>query len=94
MAVNAGPRDLVEQKIRELLVDELGVDPQTAATSDPGTPLLGRGIGLDSLEAMVLVTGLEEAFDITVDDADLSEELVRSIDTLVDYVIARGGAHQ
>ena len=84
----------MEQKIRELLVSELGVDPQAAATSDPDTPLLGSGIGLDSLEAMVLVTGLEEAFDITVDDADLSEELVRSIDTLVDYVIARGGAHQ
>jgi len=94
MVENIGSRDLVEQKVRALLVDELGVNAQTVATSDSDAPLLGHGIGLDSLEAMVLITGMEEAFDIIVDDADLSEELVRSIDTLVDYVVARGNAQQ
>ena len=35
------------------------------------TGLLGKGIGLDSIEVIQLVAALEEEFDLTIDDDEL-----------------------
>jgi acyl carrier protein len=79
----------VEEGIKQVLTSHLGVAPALLADSDPRTPLLGRGVGLDSVEAMALVVRLEDAFDIEVDDEDLTAELFRDIGTLAAYVLRR-----
>ena len=76
----------IEQRIRDILVSQLDVDPEIAARSGPQTPLIGRGIGLDSLEAMALAVGIEDAFNIEIPDDDLTAELFQSIATLAHYV--------
>ena len=50
------------------------------------TPILGKGLGLDSLEAMVLVTEIEAEFDILIEDEELTLELFETIGTLADHV--------
>jgi hypothetical protein len=42
--------------IKELLAGELEVDPVMLSDADAGTPLLGLGVGLDSIEALRLAT--------------------------------------
>ena len=79
----------VEDRIKQLLVRELGVNPAKTATSSSNTPLLGRGIGLDSIETLALVAGIEEEFDIQVEDADLTVGLFRDIGTLAAYVVQK-----
>jgi acyl carrier protein len=79
----------IEQKIRRILISELSVDPVKLAASNSTTPLLGRGIGLDSMETLALVAGIEKEFDIQVDDADLTVELFKNLATLVEYVLRR-----
>jgi acyl carrier protein len=76
----------IEQRIKQILASQLDVDPDTVAQSGPQTPLIGRGIGLDSVEAMALAVGIEEAFDIEIPDADLTTDLFQSIAALADYV--------
>jgi acyl carrier protein len=82
-------RSAVAQRIQRLLVSELGVDP--AAAGDVNTPLLGRGIGLDSIEAMALVLGLEREFGLEIPDSELRVELFASIGALADFVCSRLG---
>src|SRR5262245_55757394 len=84
----AGPdlRDRIDAAIRRILVDQLGVDAEVVAACDAHTPLLGDGVGLDSLEALAVVTALESAFDVTIDDDVLTPDLFASIDTLAGYV--------
>ena len=48
--------------------------------------LLGAGLGLDSLDALEIVLCVENCFDIKIPDDDVS--ILRSINTIVDYVIA------
>jgi acyl carrier protein len=76
----------VEESIKGVLISQLGVEAGTVAASDSDTPLLGRGIGLDSVEALALILGIEEEFDIEIPDEALTANLFRSVATLADYV--------
>jgi acyl carrier protein len=77
----------IERRVRELMINKLRVSPVVLETSDSATPLLGRGIGLDSMEAMSLAVEIEEAFGFAVLDEDLTEELFASFGALTDYII-------
>ena len=82
-------RSHIEATIKRLLISELEADPTVIASADTQTPLLGRGIGLDSIEALRLALGLEKEYDIRIPDADLTVELFSSLGALVDYVHAK-----
>ncbi|MDH3688933.1 MAG: acyl carrier protein [Gammaproteobacteria bacterium] len=69
---------IFSEQLRESSIDtpEIAVD----------TPLLGKGVGLDSIEALALVTRIEEEFGIFFDDEELTVELFRTIGTLAEQV--------
>ena len=77
----------IEEKIKQLLVSELNVSPAIVKEIDSSTPLLGRGIGIDSVEAMALVVTLEEKFGIVIPDDELTVDLFKSISTLTSYIV-------
>jgi acyl carrier protein len=76
----------IETQIKRLLVSELKVNPSIFENTDSTTPLLGRGIGLDSIEAMALVVSLEEEFGIAIPDNELTVDLFKSVSTLANYI--------
>ncbi|HUI93432.1 MAG TPA: acyl carrier protein [Chitinivibrionales bacterium] len=52
--------------------------------------LLGAGLGLDSLDALEIVLCIENSFGIKIPDQNIS--VLRSINTVVDYVLERQAA--
>jgi acyl carrier protein len=81
----------IEEKIKQILITELEVDPTVLTRCNSRTPLLGRGVGLDSVETLTLVAGIEKEYDIYVEDEDLTVDLFRDIRTLAEYVLGRIG---
>ena len=79
----------IEEKIKHILTSKLEVNPEILATSSSDTPLLGRGIGLDSMETLSLVAAIEKEFDIEIEDDDLTVDLFKSIGTLAEYVLQK-----
>ena len=77
----------IETIIKRLLATELNVSAAVLETMTLTTPLLGRGIGLDSTETVALITGLEEEFGISVPDTDLTADLFETVGTLTEYVL-------
>jgi acyl carrier protein len=79
----------VEQGIKGILVRELEIDLQVLDRVDADTPLLGHGIGLDSMETLSLVTGIEQEFGLEVEDEELASGLFRTLGTLTEFVVAK-----
>ncbi len=82
-------RPEVESQIARLLVDKLGVRPDLIEACDNETPLLGSGVGLDSVEAMTLASEIEAAFDIFFEDDELHADLFKTIGSLAAAVRAK-----
>ncbi len=53
---------------------------------DEATGLLGRGIGIDSVEALRLVAAIENEYGLTLEDDELTPDRFRSVGALVAFV--------
>ena len=70
----------VEEKVREIIVDQLGVD-EKQVTADAA---FIDDLGADSLDTVELVMALEEEFDVEIPDEDA--ETIMTVGAAVEYV--------
>ena len=70
----------VEQKVKQIIVEQLGVDE---AQVDP-TASFVDDLGADSLDIVELVMAFEEAFDIDIPDEDA--EKITTVKDAIDYI--------
>jgi acyl carrier protein len=84
-------RERVLDRLRSALIRQLRLT-QTADELDPDTPLFGSGLGLDSLDAVEIVVCLEIEFGIHISDGSASPAQMRTLNTIVNLVIAEGRA--
>jgi acyl carrier protein len=75
-------------ELRRILIERLRVD-RAPDEIDPDVPLFGTGLGLDSVDAVELVISVEEAFRVRIPDDDRARRAMRTVNTLVDFVLAR-----
>jgi len=70
----------VEEKVREIIVDQLGVDEQQVVASASFI----EDLGADSLDTVELVMALEEEFDVEISDEDA--EKISKVQDAIDYI--------
>ena len=77
----------VAEKVKQIIVEQLGVDESQVENSASFVDDLGA----DSLDIVELVMAFEEAFDIEIPDEDA--EKIRTVQDAVDYIgkHAKGG---
>ena len=52
-------------------------------------PLFGpEGLGLDSIDALELVVGLEKQFGVTVPNSETARQALATVNSLHDYIVA------
>ncbi len=76
-------RELTE-RIKSVLIERLDLNLLPNEITEDA-PLFGMGLGLDSIDALVLIVGIEDEFDVTVETTD--HHVYRSINTLADYLM-------
>jgi acyl carrier protein len=70
----------VEQRVKQIIVEQLGVDESQV----DNTASFVDDLGADSLDIVELVMAFEEAFDIDIPDEDA--EKIATVKDAIDYI--------
>lgn len=78
----------LEQQIKDMIIDALGLEDMTAADIDTDAALFGdNGLGLDSVDALELGLAVQKTFGIRLDgEKDNLREHFTSVATLADFI--------
>lgn len=80
-------RESTMQSVVEILVSALHLKIQ-ASELDPDTPLFGSGLGLDSVDAVVIIVELESRFNIIISEEE-GRLALRTVNSIIDLVIRK-----
>ena len=72
-------------RVKDLIVRRLKLDIDPSSIQNDA-PLFGEGLGLDSIDALELVLGLEQEFGIKVEDEEVGVKAFASVNALVDFI--------
>lgn len=75
----------VTQEVIRLLDQVLSLNGRSSVF-DKNTPLLGSVAELDSMAVVSLITGLEDRFELVVDDDDIDASTFATVGSLCDFV--------
>lgn len=77
--------ELITQ-VKQLIIDSLRIDGMAPGDIETDAPLFGEGLGLDSVDALQLVVGLENSFGVVVPDAAVGSKVFQSVRTMAEYI--------
>lgn len=74
--------DELRQKIKEVMVEELMLEQDPSEITNT-IPIFGAGgLGLDSVDALQLVVGLEKHFGLKIGNSDAAKGILESVETI------------
>jgi acyl carrier protein len=79
----------VEQTLRAVLADVLGLETTRVAAFDEATPLFGALPEFDSMAVAGLLTELEERLGILIEDHEVDANLLETFGSLLTFARAK-----
>ena len=83
---NVGGQMSISPKVKEIIVEQLGVDPEKVK---PEASFIDD-LGADSLDIVELVMAMEEEFDLEIPDEDA--EKLKTVQDVASYLTKKGKA--
>ncbi len=77
-------------KVKQLIIDRLQLEGMTPEDIDDAAPLFGGGLGLDSIDALELVIGIEKTFGVRIQDEEVGAKAFASVNALVEFMRSKG----
>lgn len=77
--------ELIPQ-VKQLIIDSLRIEGLSILDIETDAPLFGDGLGLDSVDALQLAVGMENAFGVVVPDAAVGSRVFQSVRSMADYI--------
>ena len=76
----------VLERLKKILIDRLSLPLEPNEIAEDSA-LFGLGLGLDSVDALEIVVGVEQEFNINISDEDM--QIFRSINTVIDFIMEK-----
>ena len=73
-------------RVKEMIIERLKLEGMTPDQIDDDAPLFGDGLGLDSIDALELVLGIEQVFGVKIEDEAAGLKAFKSAQALADFI--------
>jgi acyl carrier protein len=77
------------RRLKEMLIQRLKLQVAPEEIDDDA-PLFGEGLGLDSIDVLEVVASVEKEFGVAIKSQEEGERVLRSVNTLRDFLVERG----
>ncbi|MFH1175787.1 MAG: phosphopantetheine-binding protein [Acidobacteriota bacterium] len=77
-------------KVKQLIIEKLQLEGMAPEDIGDAAPLFGDGLGLDSIDALELVIGIEKAFGVRIQDEEVGAKAFASVDALIEFLKEKG----
>lgn len=74
------------KQLKEQIIEALNLEEMTPDDIDNDDALFGKGLGLDSIDALELIVLLEKSYGIKLANPDEGKAIFKSVNTIADYV--------
>jgi acyl carrier protein len=81
---------LLHRRVKSMIIERLQLEGMTPDDIDNAAPLFGDGLGLDSIDALELVIGIEKEFGVRIQDEEVGAKAFASVDALVEFIRSKG----
>ncbi|MCB1043288.1 MAG: acyl carrier protein [Acidobacteria bacterium] len=81
----------LEQEIKELIIERLNLEGMSADEIESDAPLFGEGLGLDSIDSLELVLGIEKKYGVKIQDEELGRQVLSSVASLAEFIAKKRG---
>jgi acyl carrier protein len=85
------PTDPLIPELARKLVETLGLD-MAPESVDPAAPLIGAGLGIDSIDTLELVVMIDKDYGVKIDDRAAGVEALSSLNGLAAFIRRRRSA--
>ncbi|MFN6945333.1 MAG: phosphopantetheine-binding protein [Cytophagaceae bacterium] len=74
------------EKLKQDIVSYLNLEHLKAEDIDANEPLFGKGVGLDSIDALELIVLLEKSYGIKITNAEEGKKAFMSVAAMAEYI--------
>lgn len=79
-------------RVKQMIIERLKLEGMTPDQIDDTAPLFGEGLGLDSIDALELVLGIEQTFGVKIEDEAAGLKAFRSVEALAAFIAEQQAA--
>ena len=79
----------IKQRVKEILVETLDLEDVSIEEISDEMDLFESDLGLDSIDALELVVGLEKEFGVKFENSEESKHVLRNVNTLAAFIESR-----
>lgn len=76
----------LKPRVKEMIIQRLKLEGMSPEQIDDQAPLFGEGLGLDSIDALELVLGIEQVFGVKIEDEAAGMRAFKSVQALTDFI--------
>ncbi|WP_243287230.1 phosphopantetheine-binding protein [Geothrix terrae] len=73
-------------RVKEMIIERLKLEGLAPDQIEDQAPLFGDGLGLDSIDALELVLGIEQVFGVKIEDEAAGMKAFKSVQALTDFI--------
>lgn len=76
----------LKTEVKIMIIERLKLEGMTPDQIDDTAPLFGEGLGLDSIDALELVLGIEQRFGVKIEDEAAGLQAFRNVESLTTFI--------